>query len=320
MVWQRGHYQSLERLDGVLQFAADGTSSEFRRRSERKCPGTGPASTSPWAQLAVLDPTREGLESLNLIPRLPPATQLLLTHELGRAHDFIQRVPRGQEETFGEGRRTLEEAFRPLPEGTNALPSFIVSQAVGCLVMCGEVAPGTGIQQLELALIESVSPRHGWTASFLLRGDERSEVVVRLLDLEERTGRCYFKRSQLVSLCPANFVCRVCLEKMADGRSWRLDAEGLERFHSMRQCIGELLVRRQKLQQQASESAAAAAAAAAKYAKETSSKAETEATAAAKGGEAAAAAAGDESSTPSGRLTNVSNLPSPSRSSRLHQI
>eukprot|EP00931_Biecheleriopsis_adriatica_P088428 TRINITY_DN62755_c0_g1_i1.p1 TRINITY_DN62755_c0_g1~~TRINITY_DN62755_c0_g1_i1.p1 ORF type:complete len:629 (-),score=104.46 TRINITY_DN62755_c0_g1_i1:123-2009(-) len=290
------HYQSLDRLDGVLQFAADGTSSEFRMRAERGSVGTGPASTSPWAELAVLDPTREGLESLNLIPRLPPATQLLLSHELSRAHARLEAVPRSQEASFGESRRILEEAFRPLPEGTNALPSFIVSQAVGALVVCGEASPGSGVQQVEVAVIESVTPRPGWTAPFLLRGDERSEVAVILCDLEERTARCRFRGGKApVKLSPANFVCRVHLER--HGREWRIDAEGLDRFRAMRGIIGELLVRRQKLQQQALEAAAAT-----------------------KGQEAEAKelakSCADAEAEEAPGLKNVTNLPSPSRSAR----
>jgi hypothetical protein len=36
-------------------------------------------------------------------------------------------------------------------------------------------------------------------------------------------------------LCPCHFICRVQLEK--DGRGWRLDAEGLERFKAMKRYI-----------------------------------------------------------------------------------
>merc|ERR1719183_2631305 len=86
------HYSAPGGLNGVLQFAADGSTSEFRRKGE-KC-------NSPWAELSVLDPTREGAESLDLAPRLPPATQILMSYELRRASQRLQCVPKGREMTY----------------------------------------------------------------------------------------------------------------------------------------------------------------------------------------------------------------------------
>lgn len=179
------HYQSLERLDGVLYFSPDGSSSEFRRRERQR-------GCSPWAELSVLDPTREGTESLSLVSRLHPATQLLLGHELQRAY---QRI-----EAHRDNREMLEDALRPVPEGINALPSFI-EEPLCALVVRGELSPGTGSQQVELAVIEKVTPRPGWMAPFLLRSDERSQMTVRLMDLEDRSGRCRFRRVPRVTLC-----------------------------------------------------------------------------------------------------------------------
>jgi len=215
------HYQSLERLDGVLYFSPDGSSSEFRRRERQR-------GCSPWAELSVLDPTREGTESLSLVPRLHPATQLLLGHELQRAYHRI--------EAHGDNREMLEDALRPVPEGINALPSFI-EEPLCALVVCGELSPGLGNQQVELALIEKVAPRPGWMAPFLLRSDERSQMTVRLMDLEDRSGQCRFRRVPRVTLCPANFICQVF---MTDATAWRIDEEGLVRFHSMRQIVAGL--------------------------------------------------------------------------------
>ena len=208
------HYQSLELLDGVLYFSQDGSSSEFRRRERQR-------GASPWAELLVLDPTREGTESLSLVPRLHPATQLLLGHELQRAH---QRI-----EAHGD----LEDAFASVPEGINALPSFI-QEPLCALVVCGEASPGH-TQKVELAWIEKVTPRAGWMAPFLLRSDERSEMIVRLMDLEESERRCFFRHVPPVSLCPANFICQVSL--IQDVNTWRIDDEGIVRFQSMRQII-----------------------------------------------------------------------------------
>jgi len=239
------YYQCLERLDGVLKFATDGTASDFSRRERI---GSGPASLSPWAELAVLDPTKSGKESINLVPRLFPATQLLLAHELQRAHERLEKVPRGQEATLGESSRILEEVFGRLPEGMNTLPSYVVSEAIAALVVCGEGAAGTGVEEVEIALIDSVAPKSGWQADFLLRGDNKSEMVVKLLDLEDRTGRCHLRDGKPVSLCPCSFVSRVVLEQ--DGHSWRIDTEGLDRFKAMRQITQNLVLRRQKLEEQ----------------------------------------------------------------------
>mmetsp|Transcript_35143 Transcript_35143/g.78837 ORF Transcript_35143/g.78837 Transcript_35143/m.78837 type:complete len:241 (+) Transcript_35143:1-723(+) len=185
---------------------------------------------------------------MSFVPRLFPATQLLLSFELQRAHERFSTVPRGAEVNFGEGRQILEDALRPVSEGMNALPSFLLPQAsIGALVVCDEVAIGTGIPQVEVALIESVTSRPGWTAPFLLRSDERSEVVARLLDLEVRTGRLRVRHERgPVTLCPANFVCQIFLNR--EGRMLRIDEEGLERFQAMRETIVRLLEKRQRLQ------------------------------------------------------------------------
>merc|ERR1719277_943615 len=81
------YYSAPDGLDGVLVFAADGTSSEFRKRSTKQ--------PRPWAELSVLDPTREGAERLDLAPRLHPATLLLIAYELIRASQRLEAVPRG---------------------------------------------------------------------------------------------------------------------------------------------------------------------------------------------------------------------------------
>jgi len=239
------HYAAIEGLDGVLVFAADGSSSEFRRRDlSDKCLKANPSlPSSPWGELSVLDPTREGVESLDLAPRVPPATQLMLHHELRRASQRLHRVPKGRELSFGDGRRVLEEVFEPLQEGVNALPSFIAPNmgVMGALLLWGQDNEGVGT--VELAIIDSISPRPGWTAPFLHRSDERSELSARLLDIEERSGRAVLRKTNIpeVSLCPCHFICRVQLEK--DGRGanggWRMDNESLERFKAMKWCLTE---------------------------------------------------------------------------------
>lgn len=207
-------------------FANDGSSSEFRRHAD-----TG--RTSPWTGFSVLDPT---VESLDLVPPLPPATQLLLAHELRRASQRLQAVPQGREAQSGCGRTLLEEVFQPLPEGTNALPSSLVAP-IGILAYWGEAR--NGISDLELAIVDQVSPRRGWSAPFLLRGDGRSAMRALLLDVDPRDGRCSPRPGDCtVTMHPSHFVCRVGLER--DVHGWRLDAEGRDRYTAMRQYLLDL--------------------------------------------------------------------------------
>lgn len=232
------HYASLDRLDGVLQFAADGSSSEFRRRSlESRKPGA-----EPWAELAVLDPTREGHESLNLAPRLPPATQLLLAYELRRAGQRLEMVPRSGETSAGQSRRILEDVFQPIGEGTNSLPPFSAG-GVGALFLSG--GSSSTSRTVELGVIEYVDARPGWTAPFLHRSDERSELHVKLCDVEgSSSNRCISRRGKSVVLSPCQFICRVRLDK--EGKNnWRIDQEGLERYRSLKRYMTDLTGRSQ---------------------------------------------------------------------------
>lgn len=216
------HYAALQQLNGVLHFAADGSSSEFRPHAG----GRG----RPWAELVVLDPTREGPESLNLVPRLPPATQLLLAHELRRACQRLEQVPRGCEASLGESRRILEGIFAPLPEGTNVMPSFLTGD-VCVLVLSGDFGTGKSACTVEVGIVELITLRPGWSAPFLHRSDERSELHVKLCDVEESTGRCH-PREATMAVCPCHFIC--CAQVEREGRFWRLDAEAAERLSVMR--------------------------------------------------------------------------------------
>lgn len=231
------HYCSLHRLDGVLRFAPDGSASDFGRRP-------GPRN-GPWADLAVLDPTREGPESLNLAPRLPPATQLLLAYEMQRAGFRLERISKNCEGAPGESRQILEEVFESLPDGTNALPSFL-SAGIGVLVLRTEAKDcGLG-PQVEVGIVEHIVTRPGWAAPFLLRSDERSELHVKLCDTVDQSMNCELRNTHPIVLAPCNFICRVGLEK--DGRRWTLDREGADRLLVMRQLVRELFLDHEDLE------------------------------------------------------------------------
>mmetsp|Transcript_117780 Transcript_117780/g.305688 ORF Transcript_117780/g.305688 Transcript_117780/m.305688 type:complete len:660 (+) Transcript_117780:67-2046(+) len=225
------HYSSLHRLDGVLRFAPDGSASDFRRRARPR--------DEPWAELAVLDPTREGAESLNLAPRLPPATQLLLAYELQRAGSRLERIPKTCEAAPGTSRQILEEVFESLPDGTNALPSFLAA-GIGVLVLRMEAEDGTQSVDVEVGIAEHIVTRPGWAAPFLLRSDERSEFHVKLCNVEDYGVHCELRKACPIVLGPCDFICRVGLEK--DGRGWNLDKEGAERLQVMRRLVRDVFL------------------------------------------------------------------------------
>jgi hypothetical protein len=227
-------------LDGVLIFAADGSSSEFRQHDQI-------GRLSPWAELSVLDPTREGAERLNLAPRLFPATQLLLAYELRRASRRLESVPRGGEASTGQSRRLLDEVFESLPEGTNELPSYIGAGGLGALVLSGELSKG--VPNIELVIIDEVRPRPGWQAPFLHRSDDRSELSVRLVDVDEQRNRCIpRKKGSPITVAPCHFVCRVGMEKEVGNKNgYTVGAEGLTRFGTMRQYLRELSTNHERM-------------------------------------------------------------------------
>jgi len=193
------------------------------------------AATIMWSELSILDPTTKEGPNLDLAPRVPPATQVLLAHELQRAHERLQQVSLvGVEASFGTSWRCLQEIFEAVPEGTNMLPSLVLT-GITALLLCSDdpSCPPT----VEVGVIESVRPRAGWTAPFLLRSDHHSELHVHLYDVEERTGRCQRRKKSLV-LHPCHFVCCVSMEK--DGKHQRLDADGHNRYAEMRRYVTSL--------------------------------------------------------------------------------
>lgn len=225
------YYAKRSGLNGVLVFAADGSSAEFKRHTEEK--------SSQWAELSVLDPTRSGSESLDLAPRLSPATQLLLTLELCRASQRLNLVQRCSEIYPGESRRILDEVFEPLPEGYGALPSRITNNITALFLWSEDSS--NGCNDVELCCVMRVMKRPGWTAPFLHRADDRSEVHVLLYDVEEHSGTYHVntqRENRQVTRLPCQFICRVDLEK--DGRTTRLRKDGVERFRMLKQCLSEM--------------------------------------------------------------------------------
>lgn len=238
--------------DGMLSFTVDGRSSEFKARPKN--------GRSPWAELVVLDPTGGEGPSIPscrrgdgypvrgcLAPRLSPATQLLLAYELGRASKRLPPPPptttQGSPDDAA-GRASdlphlykLEDLFAPRQlEGGNSLPAY-TNGGLGALFLLGNPQAGAGC--VEVAVVDHIVPRPGWAASFLHRFDERSELFVRLLDVDPANGWCRFRRKGSMVLCPCHFVCRVELSH-EEGRWRALDRDGLERLLDMKQYLVDL--------------------------------------------------------------------------------
>jgi len=238
-------YCSPGSLHGTLQFRdeagnAEQFSSEFRPSPTSK--------DSPWAELVVQDPIQGG-EDINLAPPLTPATQLLLVHELQRAAGHLQ-VPESSpsmaeqsvdgEETpeqkpRGKSRQQVEALFESLPPLKNSLPA-IAEESLAVLLLQGN--PSKGVGSVEVAIVERIVPRQGWSASFLHRSDTTSELHVRLCDVSESSGSCQPRREGTVVLCPCHFICMLELEM--DGSRYKLCEEDMERYRSMRRILSKL--------------------------------------------------------------------------------
>jgi hypothetical protein len=227
-------------LDGTLRFAPDGTSSEFVPRSADK-PGC-------WGDFSMPDPTCDGADGLT--PSLSPATQLLLIYELRRASSFLSKVPLltsteevDKEFSRGDHRGLVAELYEPLPnEDLNLLPVH-VGASVGVILFCADSNGTSSSSNLQVAFLDSTVPRRGWGAPFLHRSDNRSELHVRLLDVEEKTGRCSLRKRASAIFCPCHFVC--CVEIQAIP-SWTkkqnltLGKDGLDKLKGMRRYLSEL--------------------------------------------------------------------------------
>lgn len=227
--------------------AGDGEklTSEFRPSPTNK--------ESPWAELVVLDPTQAG-EDVNLAPSLSPATQLLFIYELQRAASYLQvpdtsaNIPCEGEESSetqdtemsasppGKSKRQLEALFEPLSPLKNALPST-APESFGALLLQGD--PSKGVGSIEVAIIERVVPRQGWSAPFLHRSDTSTELHARLYDVSESSGSCLPRKGEgVVVLCPCHFICMLELER--DGGRYRLCEQDLDRLRKMQHVLAKL--------------------------------------------------------------------------------
>ena len=101
------------------------------------------------------------------MPRLLPATQLLLAYELHRASQRFQQVPRGAEASYGAGRHIVHDVFEPLPEGANVLP-ITVTGDIGILILYSVCAGLATSYEIEVGVIEEIAPRPGWYAPFCI--------------------------------------------------------------------------------------------------------------------------------------------------------
>lgn len=214
-------YAEFGGLHGTLVFEGDDGQSTFTQRSRKK--------QSPWSELSVLDPTLKDNDNSELVPKLLPATQLLFAYEFRRASSLLREAP----EDF------IRRMYNPVEEDSNSLPSSVSSNIGAIMLLCD---PSKGVGTLQLVYISEVCAHSDWKASFLHRSDTRSEIYVRLLDLDLATGHCQAQKkggARTMVLCPCHFVCRVRIEKQHKNRQV-LKSEDLERFKDMQQYLREL--------------------------------------------------------------------------------
>jgi hypothetical protein len=232
-------YSSPGSLHGVLRFEGEAGEGEQLSSEFRPSPTN---QDSPWAELVVVDPT-QAVEDVNLAPPLSPATQLLFVHELQRAASHLQTssgqsTPIGadpKDAATGKTRQQCEALFEAVPPFKNALPAM-TTEPLAALLLQG--SPTKGVGSIEVAIIERIVPRPGWTAPFLHRSDTTSELHARICDINENAGTCHPRREGLVVLCPCHFVCMLELER--DGGRYRFRDEDFRRFRSMRHILSKL--------------------------------------------------------------------------------
>jgi len=238
------YYSCPGSLHGILQFHgeanAEQLSSEFRPLPLKQ--------DTPWAELVVLDPTQGAEDPINLAPPLSPATQLLLVYELERAADRLQQALEGSispGEAACSHTNIMNQAdvvFEASPHLKNTLPSMAL-ESMAAFLLQGD--PSKGVGSVEVAFIERIVPRQGWSAAFLHRSDTTSELHARMCEVSEGSGSCQPRREGVVVLCPCHFICAIELQR--EGSRYKLLDKDLERFRRMRSILSKLHTHRRAL-------------------------------------------------------------------------
>jgi hypothetical protein len=233
-------------LSGTLLFA-EGKRAEFwpqasLSESERQVPALSSGAFS------VLDPTTTsedsaafGIEPVDLAPRISSATQLLHAYELQRAQS-LSSLALAREELSpdsGESGDALNRLFSEVNEALYLLPSAVPDEPLGLMFLCGGV--------LLFGLLQHITLKPGWAATFLNRHDVLSRIAVRIcsVDLETRVALPQESAPSLLHwLSPADAVCTASLRPCCNGSAWErrncyeLDAESLEHWCSMHALLG----------------------------------------------------------------------------------
>jgi len=233
---------------GTLCFA-EGTRAEFWPQEPQPVPGAG--GELPFlSKLSVLDPTatlyRQTQDAMaptaDLAPRISPGTQLLHAYELRRAQ-FLSATALA---SMGHRRPpvvAVQELFAEAgAEGRNRLPAICPEEATGVILLCGCV--------LSLGILRSVSPKHGWNASFLHRRDSHSIITVRLCEVDSETGAVtplgmVGDSAAEGHFTPCHFVCLAPLlatsETYGDAvvTTFRLDEESQRRWLAMQGILAD---------------------------------------------------------------------------------
>jgi len=213
------------RQAGTIQFAESGQS--------RFCPNKSRAPPCClWPELAVLDPTAE--KRSDLIPKLSEATELLFARELQRAQLLSARLLQGD-----DGAAALSELFAQKTETANLLPSRFTPGCQGAIFLRG--------RHLHLVILQGVSPRPGWTASFLHRKDADSMVWGSPCDVES-SGRVALRPAGLARFTPAEFVslAKILVTRVGGVQSLLLQPDDLQCWQEFQQLLLPMAQRKRR--------------------------------------------------------------------------
>mmetsp|Transcript_22769 Transcript_22769/g.51985 ORF Transcript_22769/g.51985 Transcript_22769/m.51985 type:complete len:891 (+) Transcript_22769:110-2782(+) len=197
-------------------------------------------------EFSVFDPTTtdeinmaSGASPVELAPQISMATKLLYAYELHRAECLTTAAIASEATAFAQQEcNVLRRLFADIDEWQNALPATLSEHTLtGVYVVCAG--------QLHLGLLQEIQPKPGWTATFLHRADDRSDLWAQICTVDRYTGLVTpvpLEEGSGMWFHPCDFVCQAFLNVEACPEqgytSMRLEGEALERWFDMNAILG----------------------------------------------------------------------------------
>mmetsp|Transcript_13451 Transcript_13451/g.31629 ORF Transcript_13451/g.31629 Transcript_13451/m.31629 type:complete len:984 (-) Transcript_13451:82-3033(-) len=199
------------------------------------------------SEFSVLDPTTtdeisiaSGASPVELAPQISMATQLLYAYELQRAQ-YLSAAALSSEVSAAYGQpesEALRCLFSDVDEFQNTLPAALHENVlIGVFVLYGG--------ELHLGIMQEVHLKPGWTAPFLHRSDDRSDLLAQLCSVDVHTGIVTpvpLDEGSAFWFHPCDIVCQAYLVEVAchdeSYSSLRLADESMERWFEMSALLG----------------------------------------------------------------------------------